>query len=169
MTAYIAVMIALAAVIGYLEQLIPVNLFGIPGIKLGLANIVSLVALYMFGEVHAFLIMAVRVTLVGLMFGNMYAIAFSFTGGVMSLAVMILLKRTGLFGIGGISAAGGVSHNMGQMIIAMLTLDSINLVYYIPILSVAGTVCGMAVGVTAGMIYDRIGMTERTLDDTKVT
>ena len=156
--AYIAAMTALAAVVGYLEQLIPVSFFGIPGVKLGLANIVSLIALYLFGKVHAFIIMTARVILVGLMFGNMYAIAFSLAGGVLSLIIMILLKKTGLFSITGVSAAGGAGHNAGQLITAILTLDSINLVYYIPVLMISGTVCGTVTGILAGVILNRTGM-----------
>ena len=157
--AYISVMTALAAVTGYLEQLIPVNFFGIPGVKLGLANIVSLIALYIFDAGYAFIIMLLRVILIGAMFGNMYAILFGLAGGTLSILVMTALKRTGLFGIAGISAAGGVCHNLGQLMIAVFTLDSLNLIFYVPLLAVSGTVCGLVTGITAGVVCDRIGGT----------
>ena len=155
--AYIALMTALAAVAGYLEMLFPINYFGIPGVKAGLANVVSLVALYMFGPVYAFIIMVARVLLVGFMFGNMYSIIFGLTGGALGMMVMILLKRTGAFTITGVSAAGGVSHNMGQLIVAVITLEGINLVYYIPVLVLSGTICGCLMGIIAGMVYERTG------------
>ena len=154
--AYIAVLTAVAAITGYLEQLIPVNFFGIPGVKLGLANIVSLIALYVFDARYAFIIMVARVILIGAMFGNMYAILFGLAGGTLSILIMTALKRTGLFGIAGISAAGGVSHNIGQLIVAMLTLDGLNLIYYVPLLVVSGTICGFITGIIAGIICDRI-------------
>ena len=86
MIAYIAVMTALASVFGYIEQLIPISFFGIPGVKLGIANIVSLIALYMFGTVYAYLILLVRIIIIGFMFGNMYAVFFSLTGGLLSMS-----------------------------------------------------------------------------------
>lgn len=154
--AYIAVLTAVAAVTGYMEQLIPVNYFGIPGVKLGLANIVSLIALYIFDSKQAFIIMFTRVILIGAMFGNMYAVLFGLAGGTLSILVMTAIKKTGLFGIAGISSAGGVSHNIGQLIVAFFTLDSLNLIYYVPLLAVSGTVCGLVTGITAGVVCDRI-------------
>lgn len=154
--AYIALMTALAAVAGYLEMLFPIDFFGIPGVKLGLANTVSLIAMYMFGTGFAFLIMIARVILTGFMFGNMYAIIYALTGGVFSLTVMHLLKRTGAFKMTGVSAGGGAAHNLGQLAIAFITLGGLNLVYYIPLLLISGTVFGCLMGILSEMIYERI-------------
>jgi heptaprenyl diphosphate synthase len=90
------------------------------------------------------------------MFGNMYAIIFGLAGGTLSILVMTAIKKTGLFGIAGISSAGGVSHNIGQLIVAFFTLDSLNLIYYVPLLAVSGTVCGLVTGIIAGVVCDRI-------------
>ena len=158
LVAYIALMTALAAAISYLEMLIPVNYFGIPGVKAGFANVVSLAALYMFGPLYAYLITVVRVILIGFMFGNMYSIIFSLTGGLLSVTVMCIAKKTGAFGITGISVAGGVFHNLGQLLIACVTLKGINLIYYMPVLIISGTVCGCLTGLLAGMVTDRIGV-----------
>ena len=155
--AYISVMTALASVIGYLELLLPVNLFGIPGVKPGFANIVSLIALYLFGPLYAYLITVVRVLLLGILFGNMYSIVYSLAGGVLSVTVMLMLKRTGLFGMAGVSAAGGAFHNTGQLIVAVISLDSMNLIYYIPVLVISGTLFGCITGIVAGIVYDRVG------------
>lgn len=157
--AYIAVMTALSAVFGYVEQLIPVNIFGIPGVKLGLANVVSLIALYLFGAGYAFLILIVRILIVGFMFGNMYSIFFSLTGGVLSMTVMLLLKKTKLLTMTGVSAAGGTAHNMGQLLVAAVTMNEINLTFYIPVLAAAGVVAGCLMGIVGRMIVIRLDNT----------
>ena len=155
--AFTALMTALAAVAGYLEMLFPIDLFGIPGVKPGFANIVSVIVLYLFGPVYAYMVMVARVLLIGFMFGNMYSIIFALTGGAFSVTVMYLLKKTGAFRISGISAAGGAAHNIGQLFIAHLTLGELNLVYYMPVLVVFGTLFGSIMGVLSGMVYERIG------------
>ena len=154
--AFTALMTALAAAAGYLEMLFPIDIFGIPGVKPGLANIVSVIVLYLFGPAYAFMVMAVRVILIGFMFGNMYSIIYGLTGGVFSVTVMCLLKKTGLFKCTGVSAAGGAAHNIGQLLVARVTLGELNLVYYIPVLVVFGTLFGSIMGVLSGMVYDRI-------------
>lgn len=158
LVSYIALMTALAAVVGYLEMLIPISYFGIPGVKAGLANVVSLAALYLFGPMYAFLITTARVLIIGFMFGNMYSIIFSLTGGLLSVAFMYILKRTGAFRIAGISAGGGAFHNIGQLIVALITLDGINLMYYLPVLIISGTLCGCLTGILAGMVLDRFNV-----------
>ncbi len=154
--AYSSVMTALAAVIGYLELLMPINMFGIPGVKPGLANIVSLIALYMLGPVYAYMIMCVRVLLLGAMFGNMYSVIYSLTGGLISITVMLILKRTNAFGAAGISAAGGAFHNIGQLCVAVMSLGSLNLVYYVPVLVISGTLFGCLTGVLTVILIERL-------------
>lgn len=157
MIAYTALMTALAAVAGYLEMLFPIDLFGIPGVKLGLANAVSLIALFILGPLYAFLIMTVRVFLLGFMFGNMYSIIYGLAGGCLSIGLMCLLKRSGAFKMTGLSAAGGAAHNIGQLIVAFISFGSINLKYYMPLLVISGTIFGCLIGILAEMIYARIG------------
>lgn len=147
---------ALAIICGYVEMLLPVSL-GIPGVKLGLANIVIVFALYRLRPLEAFLINVLRIVLVSLMFGNLSVMLYSLAGGIFSFLVMELLKRTGKFSIYGVSIAGGVFHNIGQLIVAMLVLETASLVYYGPVLLLSGLVTGMLIGITAKEILKRIG------------
>ena len=114
--AYFGVFTALALIFSYVETLIPVNL-GIPGVKLGLANLIIVVALYKMRLSEAYLLSVVRVLLAGFIFGNYFSIIYSLAGGLLSLTVMALLKKWGGFSLQGISIAGGVFHNIGQLIV----------------------------------------------------
>ena len=165
LVAYMAVMTALAEVCGYLEQLIPINLIGIPGVKPGLANIVSLIALYVLGPGYAFFIMIARILLTGFMFGNMYAVIYSLAGGILSMTVMCFLKASDRFTITGVSAAGGAAHNTGQLIVASLTLNELNLSFYFPLLLIAGVICGILTGVIGRMVTDRLCPDQRSMED----
>ena len=115
-------MIALAFVFSYLEHLIPLNI-GIPGIKLGLGNLVVLIALYTLGTGGAFVIAVVRIVLTGLTFGGLFSMLYSLAGGLLSFVVMALLSRSGRLHIAGVSICGGVMHNIGQLAVAMLVLE----------------------------------------------
>lgn len=145
---------ALALVLGYLESLIPFS-FGIPGIKLGLANTAVLCALYLLGIKEAFCLSIVRILLSGFTFGNLYSMLYSLAGGVLSMGVMALLYRTKKFTAMGVSAAGGVFHNMGQLLVASVVLGS-NIVYYYPFLVLSGMITGLAVGLTGGLVVKRL-------------
>ena len=128
-----------------------------PGIKLGLANLVSLCALYLLGPVDAAAITLVRVVLAGLTFGNTFSMLYALAGAVLSLFVMILLKLSGRFGTLGVSAAGGAAHNIGQILVAFAVLQSDGLWYYLPILLVSGVMCGSVIGLIGGIVVKRIG------------
>ena len=141
-------MIALAFIFSYLESLIPLP-FGIPGIKLGLANLVVVLAISHFGNKTAVIVGIVRIILVGFSFGNLSAMLYSLAGGILSLCVMIVLKRTGKFHVIGVSLAGGVFHNLGQLLVAIRVLDTGKLVYYAPVLMAAGVVTGGLIGFAA--------------------
>lgn len=145
---------ALAFVLSYLESLIPFS-FGIPGIKLGLANVTIVCALYLLGSREAFCLSVVRIILAGFTFGNLYSMLYSLAGGVLSMAAMILLYHTKKFTVMGVSAAGGVFHNMGQLIVAGLTLGR-NITYYYPFLVLSGMITGLAVGLTGGLVIKRL-------------
>ncbi len=140
-----AVLTALAAVFSYVEALIPFS-FGIPGIKLGLANVVIVFALYSLGFRFALLISCLRILLVSALFANMTMALYSLAGALLSLAVMGALQRTGLFSTIGVSAAGGVFHNIGQLIAAVLVVETVSLLGYLPVLIAAGTVTGILIG-----------------------
>lgn len=143
-----AAMIALAFIFSYLESLIPLPL-GIPGIKLGLANLVVVLVIYHLGNKAAVVVGIVRIILVGFSFGNLSAMLYSLAGGILSLCVMILLKQTGKFHVIGVSLAGGVFHNLGQLLVAVWVLDTGKLVYYAPVLMIAGVVTGGLIGIAA--------------------
>lgn len=139
---------ALAMIFGYVEALIPFG-FGIPGIKLGIANIVIVLALYMLPAYQVFLIQLARIVLVSFMFGNMSMMIYSLAGGMLSLLVMMLLKKTKGFSITGVSIAGGVSHNIGQLAVAVLAVQNVKIAFYFPVLMAAGLLAGCLIGLLA--------------------
>lgn len=155
-TAYLGVMLALALICSYVEALIPIPI-GIPGIKLGLANIVIVFALYSMGIKEAFALSVMRVTISGFMFGNVIAIAYAMTGGLLSLLVMYLLKKTDKLSCISVSIAGGIFHNIGQMIIATILVDNYYVLYYVPVLMIAGFITGACIGIVAQEVFIRIG------------
>lgn len=137
---------ALALIFSYIEILIPIN-FGIPGIKLGLANLVIMIGIYLLSPKEVVSISIARITLVGFLFGNMAAIMYSLSGAIVSFIVMLIVKKTNKLSILGVSITGGVCHNIAQLVVAMLVVTNINLVYYAPTLIIAGAVAGLIVGV----------------------
>ena len=153
--AYFGVFTALALIFSYVESLIPIQL-GIPGVKLGLANLIIVIALYKMRLSEVFLLSIVRILLSGFLFGNYFSILYSLAGGLLSLVVMALLKKTGDFSVMGISMAGGVSHNVGQLVVAMLVVETVSVSYYLPVLLVAGLVTGFLIGVAAGEMLKRL-------------
>ena len=153
--AFYGLVIALAFVLSYIESLIPVFV-AIPGAKLGLTNLVVLVALERFGKKDAFIINMIRILLVGFTFGNTFSLLYSFAGGILSFLIMILLKKTKKFSLVGISVSGGVGHNMGQIIVAAFVLESGALIYYLPFLLVIGTIAGVIVGILSAEILKRL-------------
>lgn len=153
--AYFGVFTALALIFSYVETLIPVN-FGIPGVKLGLANLIIVVALYKMRLSEAYLLSVVRVLLAGFIFGNYFSIIYSLAGGLLSLTVMALLKKWGGFSLQGISIAGGVFHNIGQLIVAAVVVETFSVTYYFPVLLVAGLLTGLVIGIVAEMMLKRL-------------
>lgn len=145
---------ALGLVLSYLESLVPS--LGVPGVKLGLPNIAIVFALYRLGWRDACIISLVRVFLVFLLFGNGAGLAYSVVGAALSLALMGLLKKTGKFSSVGISVAGGVAHNGGQILVAMALLETSRLAWYLPVLWVSGTVAGVLVGIVSGVLVKRV-------------
>lgn len=150
-----ALLIALAMALSWLESLVPLSMAA-PGMKLGLTNIVVVFALYRISLRDAAVLSLVRVLLVSMTFGNAYSFAYSLTGAVLSLAVMAALKRTGKFSILGVSIAGGVGHNLGQIAVAMAVLGTARLAWYLPALLVSGTLAGAAVGAAGGLVAARV-------------
>lgn len=140
-------LIALAFIFSFVETLIPIPIpVPVPGIKLGLANIVVLVALYSLGIKEAFVISCVRIILMGFTFGNMFSILYSLSGGILSWIIMSIMKKTKAFSVIGVSIAGGITHNLGQIIVAAIVFETAGMVTYIPVLLVAGTITGLLTG-----------------------
>lgn len=154
-TAFYGMFLALALVAGYVEQLIPINL-GIPGVKLGLANIVTMLLLYIVGWQAAILITALRILLSGFLFGSGFAMVYSAAGAVLSMLVMAFLKRTGKFSSVGVSVAGGVFHNVGQIVVAIFVLETKALVWYLPVLILSGLGAGVLIGILSGILIRRL-------------
>ena len=149
------VLIALALIAAYVESLIPFPI-PVPGIKLGLANVVVLTVLCLFGPREALAVSVVRIVLSGFLFGNLSAILYSLAGGLLSLLVMVLLRQTGKFGVPGISVAGGVFHNVGQLLAASLVVENFSLFYYFPVLLAAGVLTGGLIGLVVSEILKRL-------------
>ncbi len=143
-------LLALAFVFSYIEWLLPEFLM-IPGAKPGLTNIVIVTALYCVGAGDALLINIVRIILVGFTFGNLTAMLFGLTGGLLSLVVMTLLKKTDHFGIAGVSIAGGVCHNLGQLAAAVVVMRTMAVLSYLPYLILLGAAAGLVVGLVGGL------------------
>ena len=153
--AYFGVFTALALIFSYVESLIPIH-FGIPGVKLGLANLIIVIALYKMSIKEAYILSIVRIVLAGFMFGNLFAILYSLAGGMLSLGVMCILKQTDKFSIFGVSMAGGVFHNIGQLFMAMIVLESISIGYYFPVLLISGLVTGLVIGLISNEMMKRL-------------
>ena len=155
-------LIALAFLFSYVETLIPISL-GIPGVKLGLANLVTIVGLYLVGLPQLILISLVRIGLAGLTFGNGFSMIYSLAGGALSLLFMLLARKTGWFSQAGVSVAGGVGHNVGQLVIAALVVENGAVFYYLPFLLAAGSAAGAVIGMLGGIVTKRIGPAVRRL------
>lgn len=149
--AYSSMLVALSLIFSYVEAILPFS-FGMPGIKLGLANLVVLTGLYFFPPVQVFVILTVRIVLAAFMFGNMTSLMYSLAGGIAGFFVMLLIKRLKGFSITGVSIAGGVTHNLGQLVVAALVLQSLSIVYYLPFLLIGGAVSGMLIGIVGQRI-----------------
>lgn len=150
-----ALLVALALILSYLESLVPLS-FAIPGIKMGLPNIVIVFALYKLGFRAAGCISLVRVVLVSILFGNVMSMAYSLAGAVLSLCLMWLLHKSGKFSAVGVSVAGALGHNVGQVATAIVLLQTSGLVYYLAPLCVSGTVAGIIIGVAGGVVVKRV-------------
>lgn len=145
----------LALIFSYVEALIPFNA-GIPGVKLGLANLVVIIALYEMNFRYALLINLIRIFVAGLLFSGVFGMLYSLAGGLLSLLVMWCLKKTGLFSMTGVSMAGGAAHNMGQLLMASAIVSNLRMFLYFPILMFSGIGTGILIGITAYIIDGKI-------------
>ena len=151
-TACLGLFSAVAIILGYVESLVPV-FAGIPGIKLGLANLGVLFILKKYSFREAALVSVVRILVIGFMFGNLFSIL---AGAALSMTVMTLMLKKTSFSLIGVSVAGGVSHNIGQLIIAMLIVQNASVFVYAPALLVAGVAAGVVIGGLTNEILKRV-------------
>ena len=148
---YIAVLTTLALIFSYIEAILPFSI-GIPGVKLGIANIVVLISLYTLDAKAALTINLIRIFLAGFLFSGVFGIIYSLAGGLLSFAVMLVLKKTDIFSVIGLSVAGGVMHNLGQLVTAAAIVENFAMFIYFPVLLFSGIVCGIIVGAACALV-----------------
>lgn len=148
-------LIALAFIFSYLETIIPIPI-PIPGVKLGLANLVTIVGLYTVGISGTVVVSLIRIVLVGVTFGNLFSMIYGLAGAALSLLLMVLCKKRQWFSQIGVSILGGIGHNIGQLIIASIVVQTTGVFYYLPALLAAGVAAGGVIGLLGGMVTERI-------------
>ena len=152
--AYLALCLALSLLFSYVEALFPLSL-GIPGIKMGLPNIIIVFLLYRAGAGKAAMVSLSRILLTALLFGNFFSFLYSLAGAFLSLLVMALLKKSGAFRVVTVSISGAVFHNLGQILMAMLILGFKEILYYLPYLMLSGILAGIVIGILAALFIHR--------------
>lgn len=153
-------LVALAFILSYLETFIPISFIGIPGIKIGLANIVIIISILKLKKSDAFIILLARIILAGFTFGSLSSMLYALAGGILSFIAMILLAKCKGFTAIGLSVAGGIAHNIGQIVVALFVLETSQILFYLPILIISGTIFGAINGMIAAVIYSRVSKIE---------
>lgn len=154
--AFVGLTASLALLLSYVEFLLPPIFVAVPGIKIGLPNVVILYVLYCIGMKYAAFVSFTRLCLSSLLFGNAVTFAYSAAGAVISLLVMGILKKTDKLSAVGVSVAGGVTHNLGQILVAMVLLDTPQIAYYMIVLAVTGTISGILIGLCGALLIKRL-------------
>ncbi len=154
-TAFLGVLTSVALVLSYVEAVLPPLWSAVPGIKIGLPNIIIIFLLYRFGIKEAAVVSVLRIFIVALLFGNVMTLAYSVAGAALSLVLMAVLKHFNLFSVTGVSVVGGVAHNLGQILVAIFLLNSVQLGYYMAVLAVTGTVAGVFTGIAGSLLLKR--------------
>ena len=153
--ARMGLLVALAMILSYVESLIPAFV-AVPGVKVGLANIVVIFALYTLGPVEALTVSLLRVILSSFLFGSVLSLLYSLSGALLSLGVMIVMKKLKIFSTLVVSVTGGVLHNVGQILVACLVLETDVLLYYLPVLILSGVVTGAVIGIIGSLVIKRL-------------
>lgn len=151
---FLSLFTSLGLVLSYIEMQIPYFL-PVPGIKLGLANIMSIVVLYAYGLRETLLISILRIIIINVLFGTIVSFLYAFTGGILSLFVMFLLKKITNCSKKFISIMGAISHNIGQILIAIMITETKEIIYYLPVLIIAGLISGLIIGIIGDKIYEK--------------
>ena len=154
--AFLGLCTSLALVFAYIEALIPPLFPSLPGIKMGLPNIIIIFLLYRYGPKVAISVSFLRMVLVTFLFGNAMAFMYSLAGGFLSIALMILIKKSDLLSTVGVSVVGGVSHNIGQIIVAIFVLDTTQIAFYLVVLAVSGVIAGVFIGLCGSVLIKKI-------------
>lgn len=154
--AFLGLTTTLAILLSYVEFLLPPLFVAVPGIKVGLPNVVILYVLYRLGGKEAAVVSFVRICISALLFGTVMTFAYSVAGAVLSLAAMAILKRLDKLSAVGVSVAGGVLHNLGQILVAMVLLDTPAIGYYMLVLAVTGTISGIFIGLCGGFMIKKL-------------
>ena len=153
--ARMGLLVALSMILSYVESLIPAFV-AVPGVKVGLANIVVIFALYTLGPIEALIVSLLRVILSSFLFGSVLSLLYSLSGALLSLGGMILMKKLKIFSTTVVSVTGGVLHNVGQILVACLVLETDVLLYYLPILILSGVITGAVIGIIASLVIKRL-------------
>ena len=152
---FLALCASLALLLSYVEALIPPIFSAVPGIKMGLPNIIIVFILYHFGVFNAGAISFVRLIIVSLLFGNPMVFLYSLAGAVLSLLVMAILKKLDFLSTVGVSVAGAIMHNLGQVIVAMILMNTSEIGYYMIVLSITGVISGVFIGLCGALMLKR--------------
>ncbi|MBO5209246.1 MAG: Gx transporter family protein [Lachnospiraceae bacterium] len=158
-TVTLGFLLAVSMLLSYIESLIPFSI-GIPGIKLGLPNLIVLIMMYRYSGREALVVNIMRIVLSGFLFSNLYTILYSLAGALCSFGIMYLLKRTGKFSVLGISISGGVFHNIGQVLVAMFVVETYAAAFYLPYLMIAGILTGFIIGIVSRQLMPYIARLE---------
>ena len=153
--ALLGIITSVALVLSYIEAILPPIWAAVPGIKMGFPNIVIIFVLYRFGIKESALVSFVRIFIVALLFGNVMTLAYSFAGAFLSIVLMAICKKTKFFSVVGTSIVGGVAHNLGQILVAMVLFDTVQIGYYMAVLAVTGTVAGVFVGIAGALLLKK--------------
>jgi heptaprenyl diphosphate synthase len=160
-TTLLGVLTSLALILSYVEAVLPPILTVAPGIKLGFPNILIIFILYRMGTARAAAVSFVRILLVSLLFGTFLSFLYSLAGAVLSLTVMAIMKKTNLFSTVSVSIAGGVLHNLGQILVAVILLKTPQIAYYMIVLSATGIAAGLFIGLCGALLIKRVDLGQK--------
>ncbi len=154
--AFLGVLTSVALVLSYLESILPPIWAAVPGIKVGLPNVVIIFLLYRYGVKEAAIVSFIRIFIVSLLFGNVMSMAYSFAGAILSIVLMAICKKIKVFSTVGTSIVGGVAHNAGQILVAIFLFDTVQIGYYMIILAITGTIAGVFIGLAGALLLKKL-------------
>lgn len=152
--AYLGLLCTVAVMLGYVESMI--QIFTVPGMKLGLPNLAIVTLLYLYSWREALMVSVVRIAINGVLFGNLFGAFFSLSGGLLSLICMAVVKRLGVFDCVGVSLVGGITHNLGQIVVAVILVENVRIAYYFILLALSGLAAGAVIGLLSGIMVKRL-------------